>query len=57
MPRDDHALYVLTEHWDGALRDAMRQIQQQIPNMQVFANVILGQMHGEVLAGESGNSL
>ena len=47
----------LTEHWDGALRDAMRQIHQQIPNMQVFANVILGQMHGEVLAGESGNSL
>jgi sugar (pentulose or hexulose) kinase len=47
----------VTEHWDGALCDAMRQIHQQIPNMQVFAIGILGQMHGEVLVGESGNSL
>jgi xylulokinase len=47
----------LTKHWDGALRNAMRQIHQQIPNMQFFVIGISGQMHGEVLVAESGNSL
>jgi sugar (pentulose or hexulose) kinase len=47
----------LTEHWDKALSDAMQQIHQQIANIQVLAIGISGQMHGEVLVGENGNSL
>jgi len=46
-----------TTQWEGALEDAMRQVQLVLPNMHVLSIGISGQMHGEVLADSSGMSL
>jgi sugar (pentulose or hexulose) kinase len=45
-----------TDNWDRALQQAMDQIRQQIPNLQILAIGISGQMHGQVLCGSGGSS-
>jgi len=49
----------LTNDWDAALVSAIHQVKQQLlPNsIQVLAIGISGQMHGQVLSGETGESL
>jgi sugar (pentulose or hexulose) kinase len=46
-----------TADWDKALEEAMLQIREQLPNLQVLAIGISGQMHGEVLCDDVGNSI
>jgi sugar (pentulose or hexulose) kinase len=46
-----------TEDWERALAEAMEQVHQSVPTMDVRAIGISGQMHGEVLADEAGQSL
>jgi sugar (pentulose or hexulose) kinase len=46
-----------TADWERALAEAMEQVHQIVPNMDVRAIGISGQMHGEVLADEAGQSL
>ena len=43
-----------SEDWEAAMKDAMRQVQTKIPNLQVLSIGISGQMHGEVLQDDSG---
>ena len=46
----------LTSDWDTALVDAMNQVKQKLfpSTLQVLAIGISGQMHGQVLVGDSG---
>lgn len=46
-----------TADWERALAEAMEQVHRSVPNMDVRAIGISGQMHGEVLADEAGQSL
>lgn len=43
--------------WERALAQAMQQVHVAVPNMHVLAIGISGQMHGEVLADEAGETL
>jgi len=42
-----------TQDWDAALQVAMQSVKKQITDMEVLAIGIAGQMHGEVLVGET----
>lgn len=43
--------------WEAAMQTAMTQVREQIPNLQVLAIGISGQMHGEILQDEAGKVL
>lgn len=45
------------EDWDAALISAMAQIHRQLGSIKVLGIGISGQMHGEVLADETGKVL